>query len=280
MRALPGVAPQSTKYSPQFSGRLVPELPDPIPADVLAHPIVGEVRRFDGSVAPGGWMTVQGQTLSAADNRPLHAILGRTSSSATTFTLSKPRFGLIIAVAGAFPTSPDVFKTSARHMTHADGLGPGAIAQGPRMPKQPSDKVLAERRLATSQMRVSRSPVVPVSAELAARVGAATFDARTEALALIGAENAARLQAAIGAIADGRMAPYDAATQFAPSLSYAQAASVMQINDAVIRRFNDRWQGSPPDHAQVNATYFLISVVITPEQTRKIAIREQSEQRR
>src|ERR1700737_3432021 len=76
MRAIPGVAPSASNLTPQ-NLRFVPQVAEAIPDSVLAHPIIGEARRFDGKTAPAGWMLAQGQTVQIADNRPLFSILGR-----------------------------------------------------------------------------------------------------------------------------------------------------------------------------------------------------------
>ncbi|MBV8579938.1 MAG: tail fiber protein [Candidatus Eremiobacteraeota bacterium] len=78
---------------------------DPIPDSVLRSPIVGEARRFDGAVAPPGWIFVAGQTLTIAQFPRLHAVIGRDAGHGT-FTLPQPHESWIIAVAGFVPTSP------------------------------------------------------------------------------------------------------------------------------------------------------------------------------
>src|SRR4029077_7406953 len=88
--------------------QLVPQVAEAIPDGVLTGPLMGEARRFDGTVAPERWMLAQGQTLNVADNRQLFSILGSIAGGdgKKTFNLPNPGFGLIVAVAGAFPTSP------------------------------------------------------------------------------------------------------------------------------------------------------------------------------
>jgi hypothetical protein len=80
-----------------------------IPPWVLAHPLLGEVRRFDGFVAPPGWMFCQGQLLRVAAFPQLFAILGKScgGDGKTTFALPLSRaYRSIIAVTGAFGLTP------------------------------------------------------------------------------------------------------------------------------------------------------------------------------
>src|ERR1700738_3605339 len=98
MRALPVVAPSSKQSTQKL--RLVPEIADPIPDSVLAAPMIGEARRFDGAVAPSGWMFAQGQTLPVAGYASLFSILGTVAGGdgKTTFKLPNPGFVVIVAV--------------------------------------------------------------------------------------------------------------------------------------------------------------------------------------
>jgi hypothetical protein len=81
-----------------------------IPDRVLRHPIVGEMRRFDGALAPPGWAFCDGRILAIAAYPKLFAVLGRAAGggSRATFALPRARAGLpaIIAVAGWTPASP------------------------------------------------------------------------------------------------------------------------------------------------------------------------------
>jgi hypothetical protein len=86
-----------------------PGAPGFIPPWVLAHPLLGEVRRFDGSVAPQGWMFCQGQLLPIAAFPRLFAILGKSGggNGKTVFALPRSRvYRSIIAVTGAFGLTP------------------------------------------------------------------------------------------------------------------------------------------------------------------------------
>jgi len=81
----------------------------PLPVE----PIVGEVRRFDGDVAPANWAICDGSAIQARDNPALARIIGRSTGGdgTTVFYLPKARtFRTVIAVSGAVPRSPDELK--------------------------------------------------------------------------------------------------------------------------------------------------------------------------
>jgi hypothetical protein len=276
MRALPGVAPSSLNPTSGQGGRLVPATADPIPDTVLTRPIIGEARRFDGTAAPSGWSFAKGQTVNVADNKPLFSILGTIAGGdgRSTFKLPNPSFGVIIAVAGIFPTSPGVVAQSGRHMTPTDSLGPNARAVMPRMPKPPSQQLLADRRLLTSGIRVGHAFPVPVSPDLAARIKGATQDARSAAIEALSSSNRARLEAAVQAAVDGRISVYGAVSEMISSLTSAEADALLRVNDAMIRPFNDQAFASSSRDAQIDAGHFLVSVAITREQARAIFARE------
>ena len=162
MRALPGVAPLSSKRS-SSAVRLVPETADPIPANVLAQPILGEAWRFDGPVAPSGWMLAQGQQLDVPQNRHLFSVLGSSTRSdgKTSFTLPKLAVPTIVAVAGTLPTSPAMLASLGRHLSHADSLGPNAVSRPPRAIKAMSKDVVAAHKLIAAQPRVGREHRFP-----------------------------------------------------------------------------------------------------------------------
>jgi microcystin-dependent protein len=179
MRALPGVASSSSSGQsnlPSGNVRIVPDAADPIPANVLSSPTIGEFRRFDGPAAPSGWAFAQGQAFSATDNPHLFSLLGKlTGDGRTTFRLPKPGFAAIIAVAGSFPTSPAMLAASGRHMTPKDSLGPNAVARPPSVkavPEKRASALAAQQKLIVSQARVSRAGPVFVTPELAARYSA------------------------------------------------------------------------------------------------------------
>jgi microcystin-dependent protein len=280
MQALPGVAPQSSSKQTGSNqtgagGRLVPAAADPIPPAVLANPIVGEARRFDGSVAPQGWILAQGQTLSVTANRPLFSVLGTVAGGdgKSIFALPKPRFGMIVAVAGTLVTSPQALVRTGRHMTPKDSLGPNAIAAMPPMPKTESAQVIAERRLLTSSVRVGASRPVPMSPELVARARQATGDARAAAYQQLGPGNRVRLDSAVEQYLSGRIALYDAVTEMAGALTNGEADALFQVRDAMIRQVDGNGYGARPADLRGEASRYLLSVTITNEQIATATLR-------
>lgn len=275
MKALPGVATSSTSSSPKlgsYSGRLVPEVADPIPDNVLKNPIIGEARRFDGAAAPAGWMLAQGQALPVAGNRPLFSVLGTSGGGdgKTSFKLPTPHVAIIVAVGGSSVTSPSMLAQSGRHMTPQDSLGPGAIRAPFRLPKPASPQVLASQRLLSSSARVGRPSPVPVPPELATRFRQAYSDARTAALGQLGASSRARLDAAVDAAVAGRISVYGAVSEMISSLTSTESEALLRINDAMIQPFNDRAVRTVSQNPQIDAAHFLISVAITREQAQTI----------
>jgi len=133
---LPGTS--SAQSRPRAAETLTPA--DPIPAYVLAYPIIGEAWRFDGSVAPPGWIPLDGRTLTTANNRALAGIVDNEhAAQSTTFAVPKAA-GWIVAVNGTAPTSPRVFTLLHRgeHPNHGVSV-PGltvsdAPAAAPRAP--------------------------------------------------------------------------------------------------------------------------------------------------
>jgi hypothetical protein len=286
MRALPGVASSSSILHPTTpqTGRLIPATADPIPANVLSRPFIGEAYRFDGTAAPSGWVLAQGQTLNVADNKQLFSILGTSGGGdgRTTFKVPDFKTGAIVAVAGVFPTSPQLVAQSGRHLSHKDGLGLGALVAPLRQPKV-SERAIAqraaERRLSASAVRVGRANPVPLSAELAGRIRAATGDARNAALDALTPENRARLESVVQGAVSGRITVHGALTEIMPWLTNGESDALARINDGMIRSFNDQWQGTERQALQLAAATFLISVAITREQARAIYQRDRNQQR-
>jgi hypothetical protein len=278
LRALPALAPSSSSKASQGALRLVPETADPIPDTVLARPLIGEARRFDGKVAPSGWMFAQGQTLPIASNHQLFSVLGTSAGGdgKTAFKLPSPRFSLIVAVAGTLVSSPDVFTRSGRHMTPKDSLGPNARETMLRMPKPPSPALLAAQRLATSGVRIGRAWAVPVSREMQETFVRAHQDAHGDAAGRLSSSSQARLEAVVQGLIDGRITSEDAVLELRSSLTNDEANAVLDVNDSMTRRFNDRWEGSDRRNAQVDAANFLLSVSLTRDQERAIYRRELS----
>jgi len=273
-RALPGVAPSnsSNQAFPQ-SGKLVPAAAETIPDSVLANPIIGEARRFDGKVAPSGWVFATGQRFPVANNPKLASILANvTSRSASSFTMPSPGFGLIVAVAGMFPTSPQNVASSGRHFSLQTSLGPGAQAAPARLPAPPSAKTLAEWRLIRSAVRVGRPSPVQMPRELTERIRQANDVARGTAFEQLSPENRARLQAAVAAAADGRLSIYGAIMEIAPRLSGGEADALLRVHDAKQQSFGAG--AMPHANPQLEAAYFLVENAITPDQANTIASRE------
>jgi hypothetical protein len=125
-----GIVP---RVAPQDIRRTSDAFPaEPIPQYVLANPILGEARRYDGAVAPAGWVIAQGQTMQIAENRALFAILGRSAGGdgKTTFNLPNPRRAqYIIAVTGVVPASPRAL-AALRPGRNVPAGGPGIARPG------------------------------------------------------------------------------------------------------------------------------------------------------
>ena len=243
---------------------------------------MGEARRFDGAVAPHGWMLAQGQALDIAQNRHLFSILGVSAGGdgRTTFKLPAPRFGLIVATAGLFPTSPEALAQSSRRTTLAASLGPNA-RPGPVRAKNTKreEALLAERRLRPSAIRVSSASPIPLSRELRGRIQQAEGDARSAVFGALTTENQARLESAVRSAVAGEVSVSDAVRAMIAVLSRTEAETVVRANDALIHPFNDRWAGEPEQDLQLEAATFLISIMITREQAHTIYLRERATER-
>lgn len=254
----------------------MPATAEAIPANVLANPFIGEARRFDGAVAPSGWMLARGQTLSVTQNPLLYSILAKTGRSDTTsFKLPDAPYGLIVAVAGMYPTSPAMLAQSGRRMTALDSLGPSAQPGKPRPIKPMSPALLAQRKLITSGVRVGRSSPVAVPAELSERFHSARTDARAAAIAQLSPANQARLDAAVHSAVAGRTSVYGAVTEMIRSLTNGEADALLRVNAGMIQAFNPS-ATEPSRNAVDDAAHFLISVAFTREQVRTMNARERS----
>jgi microcystin-dependent protein len=276
MRALPGVAQnlsQGTKPSTQGL-RLVPDVADAIPANVLAHPFIGEARRFDGATAPGGWSFAQGQTLNVAANRPLFSICGTMAGGdgKTTFKLPAAKFGLIVAVAGTYPNGPAVLTQSGRHMTVADSLGPNAQPRPPSMAKPVPQQVLAARRLLSAQVRVGAPNPTRMRPELAARAERARSDAHGAATTQMSAGSRATLESAAQRYLSGQIALYDAVRTLSAALTNQETEALLQIQSDMTQQFTSAPVARPAD-PRGEASRFLFIVTITEEQIAAAASR-------
>jgi hypothetical protein len=265
MRVLPGVAPASKNQAfPDVAAERIPD-------SVLTRPIIGEIRRFDGTVAPSGWALTGGQTVNIADNRPLFSILRTVAGGdgKTTFKLPNPTLKYIIAVAGTYPTSPAVFAMLGRHVSKVDSLGDGAIAAVPRLTTSKPErdaKTLAEHRLAAAAIHVGPASPTRLSRDLRERIRQARQDAGNTAVARLSAATAARLSSVVQSYLSGRIALNEAATELAPAITNGEADAIRQTHDAMIRQFRTGFDGSRFDDPQRDASRLLLSVTITDEQ--------------
>lgn len=259
---------------------LVPASADPIPDEVLARPIIGEARRFDGSVAPPGWTLAQGQTLKVAENPKLFAILGTVAGGdgKASFRLPNPGFGYVVAVAGMFPTSADLLIQAGRRKTsHRDSLGPGAVVSF-RFPASKPERTRAvadSQRLERSSMRVGRAVFQPVSTEMRERFTESRFSARDAALASLSSANRGVLASVLERAASGASSLDDAVVRMTPLLSGAECAALLETNDNRLRAFRTQWYGAAHANPQPEAARFLVSVGFSAEQLRRyIALQE------
>jgi Phage Tail Collar Domain len=283
MRALPGVAPSQNKNGISSGLRLVPESAEPIPDNVLAKPIIGEARRFDGTTPPAGWVWAKGQSLGSAQYPQLSSILKHVaeplSSSSGTFTLPNPGFGLIVAAAGTFPTSPQLLKGLGRKMQPEDSLGPNAQRVvgrrlSPRFLSKERDRataVLASQRLISSAPRARSGPSIPIAPELAAAIEQSRASARLAALGRLSPANSSRAESVAAAIASGRTSTHEGQLQMAAVLSQGEAASLLQILDAHTAAFRPGWPGMNHPDAVADAAHFIVDITMTPEQQRAYA---------
>ena len=276
MQAIPGVGGSSLAHKPASKLQLVPTTPDPIPANVLANPIVGEAARFAGSVAPAGWMFAEGQTLQSSAYPGLAELLGRPNGTLkASFALPKPGFALIIAVAGSQPTNPASLAAARKVSTVAAlGLGSGARPAPPRLPQPLSAEALAARRLAQTPVHVTTASPVELSVTDRARIAAATGDARTAALSALVPATRALVDGAIDDAVAGRTDLHAAVTATAAALDANEIAALNAANGNYVRPFNGNWTPDASPDARLAAAGFLLSVAITPQQAQTIGARE------
>jgi hypothetical protein len=135
---------------------------------------------------------------------------------------------------------------------------------------------MAARRLLSAGPRVGRLAPVPLSRETSERIRQVTADARTSAFGALTAENRARLDDALQSAVSGRASVAWAINAMSAALSAGEADALVRADDALIRSFNDRWQGEPGQDTRLAAASFLISVAITRDQARAMYSRERS----
>ncbi len=275
VRALPGVAALKGQSRPNLANaRLVPAAADAIPDDVIARPIVGEAARFDGAVAPLGWLLCKGQTLPIAENQHLFKVLGTMAGGdgKTTFALPNAR-ALIVAAGGVFPSSPTVFAQSRRHMTHTDSLGPAARSAPPRMPKSSFEKTAAERQLVARAIQVGRPSPLPLTQDVKERIERGNEDARTAMLARLSDANRGRLQSAVTAVLEGRLTVRDAVGMMESWLSDGEAQALLDVHDAMVRAFRGGGSAEHPN-LRLEGAYFALTIVFTRAQKQALWARE------
>lgn len=264
VNALPGVA----SSSPQNGGARF-SAAEPIPDSVINMPIVGEVRRFDGTIPPSrSWMLAQGQQLNVADNPHLFSILRTVAGGdgKSTFGLPKPRVGYIIAIAGIFPTSPAMLAQSGRHMVnHNDSLGDGARAVMPRIKAQ-RPEALAEIARRPRQVAAAPPRWTPLSGEAEARIADAERTSRADALANLSPSNRSLIGAVTDAVAGGNMTLVDAVRRMQNALGPAESAALLAVNDRMMAAYRPGLAGAPHPDPALEAARFLVAAAFTPEQ--------------
>lgn len=285
MRALPGVA-SSAQSGNRASGsvRLVPEAADPIPQNVLASPIIGEARRFDGPTAPSGWLFAHGQAVNAADYPQLSSILLRAAARTrnATLTLPNPPFGLIIAAAGMFATSPAALAQSGRRFTAEASLGPGArpvafrtiSARFQALAEKRDVLIREQQRLAATALHPRPGPSIPITPDAAGRIANRRAAARTDALDRLSPANRGHALQLVEAIVEGRISTYQAQLEMKASLSLDEARALLDVNDAYERASRPGWAGMDHPEPQLDAARYIIYIVFTPEQLRAMERRD------
>ena len=270
-RTVSGVLPRGASSAPSFA-----DAADVIPASVLRSPIVGETYRFDGAVAPAGWLLMQGQTLAVADYPALFRIL-RTSAGGdgkTTFKLPSTKAATIIAVAGTFPSSPQVFAQLGRHTSAlTDQLGAGArltmrvpSARAQARQTQVDAALRDARELSVNAPRIG--PALPDSPERVARAAQAAVDARTTALAALSATNRAGVLGLVEGILAGGITVYAATQRIAASLGDDEARAVLDVYDATQRALGGT--AAPHANPRLEAGRYLLGIAFTPDQLRRL----------
>ncbi|HZO92296.1 MAG TPA: phage tail protein [Candidatus Baltobacteraceae bacterium] len=282
MGTIPGVGRPVQSQAARGRARMVPASADAIPANVLNSPIVGEARRFDGAVAPRGWLLASGQTLTVAQYPKLGAILDHAVAEGKkqTFALPAPGYGLLVACSGFAPSSPQALAASPRHPTLAASLGPGA-RRGPT--RTLSAKAQAAETARAAQIRASRAlfasalrPRTNVSGQMSAdessRIAASRATARVAALQALSPSNRTRVEALVEAIASGRTTTYAAQTELANALSAQEASALLEAHDAQRRASVAGWAGMEHPNPQPEASRYAIEITFTPEQRLRYAL--------
>ena len=272
MRALPGVAPNSQAGSASSSNPA-----DPIPQSVLSHPIIGEARRFDGTIPPDGWALMQGQSLPVDGYRAVFRVLGTSGGGdgKTTFRLPAPKPGWIVAVAGTFPTSPQVFDTIGRAVSAVKSFGSGARTVPLGVP--PRLQAIAARRAdaVRQELLAARSAITPhnvyasrPSPESLARMTQVREDSRVAVLDVLGTQSRAQALALADAVLSSSASLFDATRRIAASLTPSEASAVLGIFDASERTLGVS-TGSHTD-VLVEAGRYVMQMVFSADQLRRL----------
>ena len=278
---------QSQAQASRGAARMVPTAADPIPSKVLSSPLIGEARRFDGAVAPNGWVFARGQTLSAAEYPKLGAIQDHAVAQGKkqTFALPTVGYGLVIAFAGSAPASPQALAESPRAPTVAASLGPSAH---PALRRVLSAKAQAAENARAAEIRanlaLAASAVHPrgnvsgeITADESSRIAASRATARSAALQALSPANRSRVESLVEAIASGRTTTYAAQTQLAGALSAQESAELLQVHDAQRQSFVAGWAGMEHPNPQVEASRFAVDIAFTPEQQQRYATLPQNQ---
>ncbi len=115
--------------STKIGGQNVSSDPTQYPMRPLpTNPIIGEVRRFDGTAPPQAWAFCDGRAL-AVEQYPVLAQMLRgpiKPGQSATFALPKSSsYTFVIAISGIVPSSPSVVQTAMDRRSHRYAVGNG-----------------------------------------------------------------------------------------------------------------------------------------------------------
>ena len=279
-RSATGVLPARSPSSVAGTALNAADPAEPIPQNVLTNPILGEVRRFDGTVAPANWALCQGQTLQTTSDPSLFKVLGTAAGGdgKTTFALPKSSRGFIIAVAGALPTSPLMLQSLGRHMTAADSLGTGAVRAPIRTPSARERATLEQREKAAADARtLMASGIQPragvaraVPSDLQARIDADREQSRTVALSRLSAANRARAESLAASVLARSSTLPQAIVSLRSSLSADEANGVLDVLDATQRTFHTAYVASPRSDLLGDGARYVMSIAFTARQREQL----------
>lgn len=225
-------------------------------------------------------MFANGQALNTSDYPALSTILKQRIGlkADPTFTLPNPQFGLIIAVAGTFPTSPTQLAQMGRHMTYTDSLGPGArpalaavSTRQTAIQQKRAEAVRAAQQLRASAIQPSSRGSGPLSADASARIDQGRDDARTAALNVLGPASRSLVESVVNGMLSGRLALHDAQLQMAAALTVDDSHALLAVHDALQRTFRPGWTGMDHPEPQAEAGRFIVDVAFTREQQHALA---------